>query len=467
MADVALRHGFIITMDDSKRLIEDGTVIVEDGRIAFVGKSDEASKLYGEADLDIDASNKIIMPGMVNVHNHMPVYHLRNVRVTYPPPGMATVDKFGDLLTRVYWPRFEETATREEAYYGTLAMSMDMVRAGVTTTSDLMEVPNDIPEALDWEAKAAMEVGIRAVISFEASQRLGVEHGYKGLEANIEFIKKWNSKPDSRIRGMFGVHAPFSSSPEYFRKVRELADEYKAGIQLHVAQSPYEVNLIKKWYDKKGSIDFLHSLGFLKPDVIVAHCIYVYEDELNIIQRTGINVAFNVKSNMRGGHGIAPVVELLRRGVNVAYGLDGGWSDMFEFMMISAYLLRVHHLDRSLITPMQALEMATINGAKALGLNHEIGSLEPGKRADIIVIDIDKPRFKPVEDKLSLVANYVRGFDVEYVFIDGELISEKGRVLKVDEEEAYRKIEENAYKFRQKAEETPVSPPWKPPWMSG
>ncbi|MEM2897638.1 MAG: amidohydrolase [Candidatus Bathyarchaeia archaeon] len=461
--DLIIKNGILITMDKERRILKDGAIVVEKNKIVDVGKTDELEKKH-RVDRKIDAKGMIVMPGLVCAHNHMFAYLLRNM-VIAPPIGLDTSETFGKRLTTWYWPKFEDTCTKEDAYAGALLMSADMLKNGITCTADTLEAPNAIPEALEMTAKAVEKTGMRAVLTFEASERLSIENGELGLRTNLEFLKKWNVKKDSRIKGRLCVHTAFSCSPEYLIKTKKIATENDSGILIHVAQSPYEVEFIRENYGKRGSIFFLNDLGFLGPDVLAAHCIYVSDEELDIISRTGTKVAFNVLSNMRAGNGVAPILKLLRRGVTVGLGLDGDWADVFELMMCTNYLLSVYHLQRNILKSEKLVEMATIDGARALGLENEIGSIEVGKKADIILIKVARDvHFAPVEDYMHLVANYVRGPHVHTVIVDGNVVVENRSINTVDEEEVIQKAEKQAIDYKNRIESASTVPVWAPPW---
>lgn len=458
MADYILENGFVVCMDKDGRTIEDGAVVVEGNRILAVGKTHEIKKKY-HAEERINVKGKAIMPGFITTHNHM--YNSLTRYMDIPIPHEIYVN-FGERLTRWWWPKIEDTCTINDAYIGALLASVEMLKRGITCTADLQEGQNLIPGVLDYLAKAVEEVGIRACLSFEATDRVSYEKGQLGLRENEEFIKKWNSKKDTRILGMVGVHTAFSCHPETLRKAREIADKYKCGIQIHIAQSTYEVELIREKYGVEGSVEFLDKIGFLGPDVNAAHGIYISKKEIEIWRRNDVGLSFNVKSNMLGANGIPPVIELLKRSCKVGLGVDGvNVFDMFELMLLAAALLRTHYLDRSLLPARQVLEMATIGGARVLMLDKEIGSLEPGKKADIIVVDLSgKPHLTPVFNKLEALAFAARGTDVDMVMVDGKVVVQDKKILTVDEEKVLEKAKEAAIKYQERAIEATIQPKW-------
>ncbi len=456
--DLLLTRALVITMDPGRRIIEDGAVAVRGSHIADLGTTEELLQKY-RADRTLGLSGRIVMPGFVNLHNHG--FNLYTRFMTIPMEGVDPSD-FGDVLTRWYWPKVEDTNNHELTYLGNLLCCSEMLLHGVTTTADMLEGANVIPGGLKQVKKAFLEAGMRGVLSYEASERVSREHGQLGNSENVEFVREHNGK-DGLVTGRMAVHTAFSASPAYLRQVRRYADELGCGIQLHIAQSPYEVEFIRKHHGVPGSVHLLEREGFLGPDVVAAHCIYVSDEEIDILARRDVKISFNVKSNQRAGNGVSPVHKFLSRGMTVGLGLDGiNIMDMHEMMTHAAFLTRIHNVDRTLLPAKQALEMATIDGAAALGMKDEIGSLEPGKKADIIVIDTrGKPSMHPMFNIWEAAAFAARGKDVEMVVVDGRIVVEQGKLLTVDVpgmlDEVYRTAEE----WLNVINATPVAASWR------
>jgi 5-methylthioadenosine/S-adenosylhomocysteine deaminase len=452
MVDILIENANIVTVDKNFTCIKDGAIAVEGRRIVAVGDTESIKGKY-KADKIIDATGMLVMPGLVCPYNYMFQWLIRCA--VFEPFAFT-----GDFLAQVYWPKFEDTVTPEVAYTGALSMSTEMLKNGVTCTADKLSGPNAIPEGLDEVARAVQETGIRAVVSFEASERVSEENGRLGMMTNYNFVKKWNKIPETRIRGRMCVHAPSSSSPDYFKWCRKLADETKSGIQMNIAQMRSEVECVKEWFGYDGSVYFLNDIDFLGPDVLFGHGIHLTRGEIDILQRNGCSLACDIKHNMVHAQGVPPVVEFLRRGINVGMGLDQyAGVDIFAMMDILQCALRVHHLNPGVIDETTLIKMATINGARALLLEKEIGSIEVGKKADIILI---KPPWNFVinENILALLVNFVRGCHVKTVLVDGEVVVEDGKIKTVDEEEVLRKETEIFPKRKKAINEAPVAPPW-------
>jgi 5-methylthioadenosine/S-adenosylhomocysteine deaminase len=461
MADFIIENGFLVTMDGSNRVIEDGAVVVEGNKILAVGKTSEIKKKH-KAKERINAKGKAILPGFVTPHNHMYNSLTRYMDIPLEPEVAAD---FGSLLTRWWWPKIEDTCTKQDVYTGVLLAAAEMLKNGITCTADLQEGQNLLPGALDLAGRACDETGIRAFLSFETTDRVSLAKGKQGLRENENFIKKRNYRKDSRVQGMMGVHTCFSCTPETLMKAREIANRHRCGIQIHIAQSTYEVEMIKRKYQVGGSVEFLDSLGFLGPDVDAAHGIYISKKELEIWQRNDVGLSFNIKSNAFYANGLAPAAELLRRNCKVGLGIDGvNIYDMFELMTFSMAMLRLYYLDGGMLPASQALYLATMGGAKVLGKDREIGSLEAGKKADIIIVDFSgKAKLTPAQNKLDVLAFSCRGPDVDTVMVDGKIIVSNKEILTVDEERLIERAKIQAARYQERAIKTPINPVWKLP----
>lgn len=458
MADFIIEHGFLVTMDESNRIIEDGAVVIEGNKILAVGKTSEIRRKHRAEEI-INARGKAIMPGFVTPHNHM--YNSLTRYMDIPLQSEVATD-FGSLLTRWWWPKIEDTCTKGDVYTGVLLAAVEMLKNGITCTADLQEGQNLLPGVLDYAGKACDEAGIRAFLSFEATDRVSLIKGKMGIKENETFIKKRNYKKDARVQGMMGVHTCFSCTPETLMKAREIADKHRCGIQIHIAQSTYEVEMIKRKYHVDGSVEFLDSIGFLGPDVDAAHGIYISKKELEIWQRNMVGLSFNIKSNAFYANGLAPAIELIKRNGKVGFGIDGvNIYDMFELMTFSMGMLRLYYLDGGLLPASQALHLATMGGAKVLGREREIGSLEPNKKADIIIVDFSgKAKLTPALNKLDVLAFSCRGSDVDTVMVDGNIVVRNKKILTVDEDSLLERAQRQAEKYQERAIKKPINPVW-------
>ena len=426
-ADIVIKNGILVTMDKERRVYMDGAVAVVGDKIAAVGKTSEIVQKY-KGEYEIDAKGKVVMPGLICSHAHT-----HGQAVMGMPYPLEEHDFYSELA-KWWWPYLEDQLRKEDVYGISRYSIARMAKYGVTTILDVMEAPKDLPGILDSEAKAFLEVGVRGILAFEATERISKENGKLGIQENIDFIKKWNDK-DAFVRGMLCVHTVFSCSPEMLKEVRELADEYKSGITLHVEESMYEVEYSLEHF-KKRPFEHLRDIGFLGPDVLAAQVVNISDSEIDILQRYGVKVAHNPMSNMEFGVGACPVPKMLNKGITVGLGNDGVETmDMFEVMRFTYIVHKGLLKDTTVIPDIKALEMATIDNAKAVGLEDKIGSLEVGKKADIIVLDLQNATPKTPENIYYLIVILGRGDKVTHTIIDGKIVAENQKLKTVDEEE--------------------------------
>lgn len=458
MSTYLFKGGIVVTMDPERRILEDGAVVVKDDRITAVGYARDLQATV-QADTVIDTRGHFVLPGLINCHNHMYSMLTRYMKI---PLGEMAGKPFGERLTRFWWPKIEESARADDAYYGTLLAGTEMLRRGCTCTADLLEGPNMLPGGLERVAQAVQELGMRGVLSFEASERISAANGQAGLEESATLAKKYNSQPDSLITGWIGVHTPFSSSPRFLVQARQVADELGVGIQTHIAQAPYEVEYIREKFGAKGSVYLLADHDLLRPNLVAGHCIYIDDGELDLLAKHDVKVSFNIKSNANAANGLAAVPKMIERGMTIGLGVDGiNVLDMFELMVHSAYHVRLGYMNRDLIPPQKALEMVTIDGAKVLGKEKELGSLEAGKKADVVLIRYDdKPHLNPLDDLYTPVAFGARGSDVETVMVNGRIVVDKGQVLTVDTRTVIEQAIAQSKKYKARIDQTPISPVW-------
>jgi cytosine/adenosine deaminase-related metal-dependent hydrolase len=326
-----------------------------------------------------------------------------------------------------------------------------MMRSGVTTVCELVEGPNALPGALEASARAIEKIGIRAQVGFEVTERIpGVsilektdrKNADKAFEENLAFLEKYPKGNGGRIEGRLGVHTAFTNSKETLKKAREIADMHRCGIEIHVAEIPRQF-LIEK-YGKSAPM-VLEEAGLLGPDVIAAHCIDLTDEDMEILARNRVNVSHTPMSNSLGGNGVARVPDMLEKGMNVSLGHDCFFTlDISEYIRYAYLLHKAHRQNPMVLPPFQALDLALGNAAKAMGLDSEIGSLEKGKKADVIVIKPDSP--SPVTRE-SLIGYYTMTFEgdqVEHVIVDGKLVIERKRLKTADEDEVKRDCLEQA-----------------------
>jgi 5-methylthioadenosine/S-adenosylhomocysteine deaminase len=429
-ASILIGNGLVVTMDDKRRVIPNGYVAINGDQIIDVGKGDGKDKF--EAEEYIDARGSIVMPGFLCAHTHFYGELLR------ASPWFAKIEPPTDFmqnLQRIWWA-LDVLLTHEDAYAAALIGSIDFVKSGTTMFFDNISAPNAIEGILDHMEKAVNEVGIRGILSFEATQRRSIEEGIRGVRENERFIKKNNSDPEKLVKGAIYLHASFTVTDDLFKLAREIANKYHALLSIHVEEGLVDVYHNLERYGMRP-IERMEKLGFLGPDVILVHVVQANDDELAIIKKSGAHVAHNAMSNMLNAVGIPPVPKMMRMGINVGIGNDGYIFDVFENMRTTYLIHKVWNLDPRLMTPQEVVEMATVNVAKMFGVERELGSLERGKKADVIII---KPELPPTpvneETVYGHIVNTFNGRDVKTVIVNGRIIMRDRKLLTIDEQKA-------------------------------
>ena len=440
-ASILIGNGLVVTMDDKRRVIPGGYVAIEGDRIVGVGKGDGRDRF--DAEEYIDARGSIVMPGFICAHTHFYGALLR------ASPWFAKIEPPTDFmqnLQRIWWA-LDVLLTHEDAYAAALIGSIDFVKSGTTMFFDNISAPTSIDGILDHMEKAVNEVGIRGILSFEATQRRSLEEGVRGVRENERFIKKNNSDPSKLVKGAIYLHASFTVSDDLFIMAKEIAEKYNALLSIHAEEGLVDVFHNLERYGLRP-IERMKRLGFLGPDVILVHVVQANDDELKIIKETGATVAHNAMSNMLNAVGVPPVPKMLKMGITVGIGNDGYIFDVFENMRSTYLIHKVWNLDPRLMTPLEVVEMATINVAKMFHVEKELGSLEEGKKADVIII---KPEFTPTpvneETVYGHLVNTFNGRDVDTVIVNGRFIMKGRKLLTIDEEKAVERVHKTVEKL--------------------
>ncbi|MGP8329353.1 MAG: amidohydrolase family protein [Methanosarcinaceae archaeon] len=413
MADIIIKNGYILTMNPAQDDIKQGVVVIDNGIITQVaGSTDET------ADTIIDAKGGVVMPGLVNTHTHAGMTLFR---------GYADDLALSDWLENHIWPA-EAQLTDNDLYVCTKLACLEMIRSGTTAFVDMYI-------HVDSVARAVEESGMRAALSYGMISIGDSARARSELKEGRRFVREWNGRADGRITTMYGPHAPHTCSREFLGLIREYAFEDNVKIHIHILETEDELNDMKKAYGM-CSVNMLDELGFLDNDIIAAHCVWLSDGDIDILNKSGVNVSHNPVSNMKLASGISPVPKMLARGVNVSLGTDGCASnnnlDMFEEMKTAALLHKVNTSDPTVLPARQVLEMATINGARAMGINS--GMLKAGCMADVIIIDMNKPHLTPVYDVASHLVYSASGGDVRTTIVNGNILMDDYRVLVMDEQ---------------------------------
>ena len=398
------------------------SLLIKDDLIAEIAETIDE----GNVDKIIDAEGKILLPGLINTHTHLSMTLFR---------GLADDLSLDSWLNDHIWP-MEANLNGDYCYIGALLGAVELIKSGTTTFSDMYFYMEDV-------ARAVEDAGIRAVLSYGMIDFGDAERREAEIEENLQLFKSCNGMADGRIKVFFGPHSPYTASEDLLIKVRELADEYNMGIHIHVSETEKEIN---DSLDERGlrPFEYLEKIGFLGPDVVAAHCVWLSDEEIEIIKKHDVKVSHNPCSNMKLASGIAPVSKLIENDICVSIGTDGASSnnnlDLIEELKTASLLQKVSTLDPKVLSSDEAITMATIKGAEALGLENEIGSIEVGKKADIILIDTNSANMVP--DSSSLSSNVIysaNGSNVDTTICNGKILMENKKLTVLDEQEIYDK----------------------------
>jgi 5-methylthioadenosine/S-adenosylhomocysteine deaminase len=426
--DLLITGGTVMTMAGPN--IENGSVVVHRGEIVAVGRSAAIDGTY-TAKTVINAGGMAVLPGFVNAHTHVPMTLFR---------GIADDRDLMDWLQNFIFPAEARNVDREFVKWGTRLAAAEMIRSGTTTFADMYYFESDIAR----EAKAA---GLRAVLGetlldFPAPDNKTWDEGIAYMR---KFVAAW--KKDPLITPAFAPHAPYTVSREHLQEVRKLATELGVPILIHVSETKDELRQVAERANGMTPAAYLDSLGFLGDDVIIAHGVWLTDNELHRLAERNTGVVHCPESNMMLASGVAPLVKMQRLGVDVGLGTDGPAGsnnnlDMIEEMASAARLQKISRNDPKAFSAREVLEMATIGGARVLNLEKKIGTLERGKRADIVIIDLQNARSQPVYSVESAIVYAASGSSVVTTIVDGRILMRRGELLTVNEAAALVKAKE-------------------------
>lgn len=410
---ILIKNIDLVPMDGKNEVIKSTNIYIAEDKIIHIGELREDINV----ERVIDGKNRIGMPGLINSHTHIGMSLLRNFADDLP---------LYEWLTKKIWP-IEAKLTSNDVYWGSLLSMVEMIQGGTTAFCDMYFFMDEVGKGLE-------ESGIRGVLTRGLIED---EQAQMKLNETRELFNNWNGKGNGRIKVMVAPHAPYTCSPDFLKESFELAKELKTGIHIHLSETKKEVEDSFKLHGK-SPIKHVYDLGILESHTIAAHCVHVDDEDIEIMREKNIYPVNNPGSNLKLASGFAPVEKMLNRGIPVALGTDGSSSNnnlnMFEEINLAAIINKAVNLDAVSVPAKSALEMGTINGAKALGWNNEIGSIEVGKKADIILIDTDKPHFYPHHNIISSLAYSAQASDLDTVIVDGKIIMEKREIKTLDVE---------------------------------
>jgi len=417
-----IKNATIMPVDHDMTIIKGGWIGIDGSEIVFVEERETEAVVSFEADRVIDAKGKLAMPGFVNTHSHAPMTFLRCYGDDLPLDQWL----FGKMIP------MEANFTNDDIYWGGMLGMIEMIKSGVTCVAEMYE-PSDIL------AKLAVENQIRATISGPNI----VKNPEKEYEEYVAHIKKWNNSHDGLIKETAIIHSIYTYSEEKIKARVAAAKEAGTGMQIHISEAPFEKAQIWDKY-QATSIETLERWGVFDVPVLAAHCVHLTDNDFAILKNRKASVAHCPSSNLKLASGIADVPRMLREGINVAIGTDGGSSNsnlnFVEEMHLTSLIHKVNHMDPLAITAKDVVRMATVNGAKATGFGDNVGSLEPGKKADLILIDTDKAHLTPLNDPFSAAVYSMQGSDVDTVIVNGKILMEGREMKLVDEERVKHQV---------------------------
>jgi 5-methylthioadenosine/S-adenosylhomocysteine deaminase len=408
---------WIVTQDKKREVLRDASILIQDGEIKQIGKN-----LRSPADSEVDGHGKIALPGLINAHTHLSMTMFR---------GYADDMLLQDWLQKKIWP-LEAKLTGEACYYGALLGSAEMIQSGTTSFVDMYFFMEDV-------AKAVAESGLRGFLSYGIIDLFDPEKARMEQEKSRKFFDYIKGLGNSRIRFALGPHAPYTCSAETLLWAKEFAEKNDVINHVHVAETRKEQADSQQQHGLRV-VEYLDKIGALSKKMLAAHCVWLTKSEVALLAKAGVAVAHCPVSNMKlASGGVAPLPEMFEAGVSVGLGTDGAASnnslDMFETMKVCALLHKAHRWDPTVLNAQTVLDLATIQGAKALGVEREIGSLEPGKRADIILVDAKSPNMNPVYGKETVVSDLVysaSSANVHTTIVDGQVLMENRQFKTID-----------------------------------
>ena len=428
---IVIKPKIILTMDNEERILKDWFLGIENGKISYLDKIPPS-----DAEEIIELPDKIVIPGLINSHTHVAMTLLRGLKDDV------------DLITWLqdYIFPAEARLKGDHIYYGALLGMAEHIASGITTLNDMYYFEEKI-------AQASIEIGMRSVLSRGildlVSEDRSPETEMKASKEFLDYLKLlWakDEKLKDQVIFAFGPHAPYTCSKELLMKVKEEARKNRFKIHMHIAETKWEREEIKK---RTGltPVRYLDSFGFLGDDIIAIHVVWVDEEEIKILKERGVSVVHNPISNLKLASGFSPVPKMLENGVNVALGTDGPASnnrlDMFREMHVAALIHKGYNLDPKLVSAKEVMRMVTKNGAKALGLEDKIGSIEIGKNADLVFIDVERTlQAHPFHDPYSMIVYALDTSSVTDVMINGEWVYKDKKFTRIKIDKVIEKVED-------------------------
>lgn len=427
MEKILIKNAILVDMVKKHNKLHEKDVLIQDGKISKIEDS-----INEKCDRVINAKGKVLMPGFVNTHTHSAMGIFR---------GYADDSELMDWLQNKIWP-IEDKLTSEEIYYSTMLSCMEMLKSGTTSFNDMYFM-------MDSVAKATIDSSMRAYLG-RCIMSANDENDIRIKEAEELYNQYNEEEKNGLIKVNIAPHAPYTCNKTALELSKKLANRLKTPLHIHLAETKTEYENIK---NKLGMTPtkYLDTLGFFELKTILAHGVWLDDGDIEIIKSKDVSIAHNPVSNAKLASGICPVVKYIKNGINVSLGTDGAGStnnlDMFEEMKLCSYLQKINSLESSCIDAYTVLKMATINGAKALGLDDVIGTVEVGKDADLIIVDMTRTGLFPINDIYSNLVYACNGSDVEYTIVKGNILLDNKKLVYINEEEIISKCNKIANKY--------------------
>ncbi|EMM7988598.1 TPA: amidohydrolase [Morganella morganii] len=432
-ADLMITDGTVLTMNPENTVFEHGTVVVSDGKIVAVGGPELTAKYQAKKVLDVKGD--IVMPGLINTHTHGSMTVFRSLGDDVP-----------DRLHRYIFPLENKLVSRDMVRTGANLANIEMIKGGVTTYADMYYFEDEVAKTVD---KAALRAVLgETIINFPVADAQTPE---EGIAYAVRFIHKYKDHP--RITPAFAPHAPYTNTTENLQKIAALSEELNVPVMIHLAETDREKEEIAKRTGGKSPVQYMADIGVLNNRLLAAHVIMADDNDLDLLKKYDVGVAHNISANTKSAKGVAPVTQMLEKGIRTGLGTDGPMSSNTLTTMNELNLVgKIHKLEtknRAAMPPLTVVEMATKGSARALHMDDKIGSLETGKLADIIVVDTKAPNMVPVYSPYAALVYGANGANVRHTIVDGVILMEDRQLLTVNENEIIQDAQRLAEKVRE------------------
>jgi 5-methylthioadenosine/S-adenosylhomocysteine deaminase len=420
-ADLIIRADHVLKMDADLTVVEDGAVAVVEGKVAAAGPARDVLKKYTSGNL-LGGPGTVVFPGLVNTHTHSPMVYFR---------GLADDIPLKQWLEKYIWPAEQKWLSPEFVTDAVELACLEMLKAGITAFNDMYFYGNEI-------AAASRKMGMRAsvgagIVDFATRTGAGPEDYFSNAES---LIRSW--KDDELIMPCIAPHSLYACGPDTLKRAKKMSEHFGVPLHIHLSETQWEVEQVKALHDKKP-VEYLASVGFLDEAVLAAHCVWVEDEEIEILGKKKVNVSHCMESNLKLASGFAPVATMLAEGIKVTFGTDGAASNndinLLGEMSTTAKVHKALASDPTVLDARTVLLMATRWGAEALGLGKTSGSIEEGKDADIVIADLKKPHLTPMYDVYSHIVYSMNPADVETVIIKGRVVLLNRNLTTADESE--------------------------------